>query len=55
MEFTPYSPDMEFTDFGHPVFDCDFHFYERPTPSPATFPRSTQGWCGWRTSTGARR
>jgi hypothetical protein len=28
VEFTPYSPDMEFTDIGYPVFDCDFHFYE---------------------------
>ncbi len=28
MEYTRYSPDMTFSDFGHPVFDCDFHFYE---------------------------
>lgn len=28
MEYSRYSPDMTFADFGHPVFDCDFHFYE---------------------------
>ncbi len=28
MEYRRYSPEMSFTDFGHPVFDCDFHFYE---------------------------
>ena len=28
MEYRRYSPDMSFTDFAHPVFDCDFHFYE---------------------------
>jgi predicted TIM-barrel fold metal-dependent hydrolase len=28
MEYARYSPDMTFSDFGHPVFDCDFHFYE---------------------------
>lgn len=28
MEYRRYSPDMTYTDFDHPVFDCDFHFYE---------------------------
>ena len=28
MEYRRYSPDMSFTDFSQPVFDCDFHFYE---------------------------
>ena len=28
MEYSRYSPDMSFSEFGHPVFDCDFHLYE---------------------------
>lgn len=28
MEYKRYSPQMSFSEFGHPVFDCDFHFYE---------------------------
>ena len=28
MEYRSYSPEMTYTDFDHPVFDCDFHFYE---------------------------
>jgi predicted TIM-barrel fold metal-dependent hydrolase len=28
VDYQRYSPDMLFTDFDHPVFDCDFHFYE---------------------------
>ena len=28
MDYTPHSPDMIYSDFGHPVFDCDFHLYE---------------------------
>src|SRR5579883_2132425 len=28
MEYKRYSPEMSFTEFDHPVFDCDFHFYE---------------------------
>jgi hypothetical protein len=28
MEYSRHSPDMSYADFGHPVFDCDFHLYE---------------------------
>ena len=28
MDYSRYSPDMTYADFGHPVFDCDFHLYE---------------------------
>ena len=28
MEYSSYSPDMTYADYEHPVFDCDFHFYE---------------------------
>lgn len=28
MEFRQHSAEMEYTDCGMPVFDCDFHFYE---------------------------
>ena len=28
MEYPTYSPDMTYTAFDHPVFDCDQHLYE---------------------------
>jgi predicted TIM-barrel fold metal-dependent hydrolase len=28
MDFSRHSPDMTYAGFDHPVFDCDFHFYE---------------------------
>jgi len=28
MEYTPYRPDMTYSDAGVRVFDCDFHLYE---------------------------
>lgn len=28
MEYRRHSPDMSYSDFDHPVFDCDFHLYE---------------------------
>ncbi len=43
MEFTPYSPDMEFTDIGHPVFDCDFHFYETAESFTRYLPKEYSG------------
>ncbi len=43
MEFTPYSSDMEFTDIGHPVFDCDFHFYETGDSFTRYLPKEYSG------------
>ena len=28
MLYHRHSPDMTYSEFGHPVFDCDFHLYE---------------------------
>ncbi len=28
MDYSQHSADMTYSDFAHPVFDCDFHFYE---------------------------
>jgi hypothetical protein len=28
MEYSSHSPDMSYSEFAHPVFDCDFHLYE---------------------------
>ena len=43
MEFTPFKPDMEFTDIGHPVFDCDFHFYETAESFTRYLPQEYSG------------
>ena len=43
MEFAPDSPDMEFTDIGHPVFDCDFHFYETAESFTRYLPKEYSG------------
>jgi predicted TIM-barrel fold metal-dependent hydrolase len=43
MEFTPFKPDMEFTDIGHPVFDCDFHFYETAESFTRYLPKEYSG------------
>ena len=43
MEFIPFKPDMEFTDIGHPVFDCDFHFYETAEAFTRYLPEAVHG------------
>ncbi|MGE0881399.1 MAG: amidohydrolase family protein [Acidimicrobiia bacterium] len=41
--FQDYSPDMEFTSFDHPVFDCDFHFYETAESFTRYLPKELNG------------
>ncbi|MCB1005596.1 MAG: hypothetical protein KDB35_15535, partial [Acidimicrobiales bacterium] len=43
MEYTPYAPDMSFSDFDHPVFDCDFHFYEEADSFTRYLPEQYHG------------
>ena len=41
--FTPYSPDMTFTELPYKVFDCDFHFYETADAFTRYLPKEYQG------------
>jgi len=43
VEFSIYRPDMSFTDFDHPVFDCDFHFYEEADSFTRYLPEQYHG------------
>jgi len=43
MEYRRHSPDMSYSDFGHPVFDCDFHFYEGADAFTRYLPSEYQG------------
>jgi predicted TIM-barrel fold metal-dependent hydrolase len=43
MEFAEYSPDMSFTGFDHPVFDCDMHFYETAESFTRYLPKKYAG------------
>ena len=41
--FTPYKPDMTFTELPYKVFDCDFHFYEMADSFTRYLPKPYQG------------
>jgi predicted TIM-barrel fold metal-dependent hydrolase len=43
MEYPTYSDDMGFTSFDHPVFDCDFHFYEGADAFTRHLPQQYKG------------
>ena len=43
MEFQQYSPDMTYTGFDHPVFDCDMHFYETAESFTRHLPKEYKG------------
>ena len=43
MDYTPHSPDMEYSDFAQPVFDCDFHLYEGPDAFTRYLPEQYEG------------
>ncbi len=43
MEYRRYQPDMSFTEFGHPVFDSDFHLYEGPDAFTRYLPAGYEG------------
>lgn len=43
MEFTHHSPDQKYTDFNHPVFDCDMHFYETAESFTRYLPKEYEG------------
>jgi predicted TIM-barrel fold metal-dependent hydrolase len=41
--FTPYDPDMSFTELPYDVFDCDFHFYETADSFTRHLPKEHAG------------
>ena len=43
MEYSRYSRDMSFSEFGHPVFDCDFHLYEGADAFTRYLPQAHKG------------
>ena len=43
MDYRRHHPDMTYTDFGHPVFDCDFHLYEGPDAFTRYLPSAYEG------------
>jgi predicted TIM-barrel fold metal-dependent hydrolase len=43
MEYSPYSPDMTYSDSGHRVFDCDFHLYEGADAFTRYLPQEYKG------------
>lgn len=43
MEFQQYAPDMTYTKFDAPVFDCDMHFYETAESFTRYLPKEYRG------------
>ncbi|HUZ10394.1 MAG TPA: amidohydrolase family protein [Acidimicrobiales bacterium] len=43
MEYPTHSNDMTYSDFGHPVFDCDFHLYEKADAFTRHLPEQHKG------------
>lgn len=43
MQYRSHTPDMTYSDFGHPVFDCDMHLYEGPDAFTRHLPKAYQG------------
>jgi predicted TIM-barrel fold metal-dependent hydrolase len=43
MDYSRHSPDMSYSEFGHPVFDCDFHLYEGVDAFTRYLPAEYQG------------
>lgn len=43
MEYRSYQPDMSYSDFDHPVFDCDFHLYEEADSFTRYLPKEYAG------------
>jgi len=43
MDYTPHRPDMAYSEFSHPVFDCDFHLYEGADAFTRYLPEAYKG------------
>jgi predicted TIM-barrel fold metal-dependent hydrolase len=43
MDYRRYSPEMSYSEFGHPVFDCDFHLYEGADAFTRHLPEAYKG------------